>query len=168
MGALLLTPCFLALPLAVLPLLLPHLLAFLLPDLLALQALLLLSLPLLLRSPCLLLPLLLVGSRISLRWVRSTIHAVLPLVGFARSRSSCSQRGTGATLRPPVRRATLGGHDTSSAYYRTLMYVELRISGRYIRKLPHRAGARQDPASELPSTRTRRTSENSPFTHSGE
>src|SRR5215208_84790 len=119
---LLLTPCFLALPLAVLPLLLSHLLAFLLlllPDLLAFQALLLLSLPLLLRSPHLLLTLLLVGSRISLRWVRSTIHAVLPLVGFARSRSSCSQRGTGATLRPPVRRATLGGHDTSSAYYRS-------------------------------------------------
>jgi hypothetical protein len=64
----------LALPLAVLLLLLP--------DLLALQALLLLSLPLLLRFPRLLLPLLLVGSRISLRWVRSTIHAVLRLVGF--------------------------------------------------------------------------------------
>src|SRR5829696_226825 len=43
-GALLLTPCFLALPLAVLPLLLPHLPAFLLlllPDLLAFLPLLL-------------------------------------------------------------------------------------------------------------------------------
>src|SRR5215217_7948760 len=84
-GALLLTPCFLALALAVLPLLLPHLLAFLpllLPDLLALLALLLSLPPLLLRTPRLLLPLLLLGSRISLLWVRSTSHAVLPLVGF--------------------------------------------------------------------------------------
>src|SRR5215217_2691565 len=77
-GALVLTPCFLALPLAFLPLLLPHLLAFLLlllPDLLALQALLSLLPALLLRSPRILLPLLLLGSLISLRWVRSTIHA---------------------------------------------------------------------------------------------
>src|SRR5215208_2988750 len=95
-GALILTLRFLALPLAILPLLLPHLLAFLplllphllavlpllLPDLLALLALLLLLPPLLLRTPRLLLPLLLLGSLISLRWVRSTIHAVLPLVGF--------------------------------------------------------------------------------------
>jgi hypothetical protein len=50
---------FLALPLAILPLLLP--------DLLALLALLLLLPPLLLRTPRLLLPLLLVGSLISLR-----------------------------------------------------------------------------------------------------
>src|SRR5215216_967871 len=73
-GALLLPPCFLALALAVLPLFLP--------DLLALLALLLSLPPLLLRSPRILLPLLLLGSRISLLWVRSTIHAILPLVRF--------------------------------------------------------------------------------------
>src|SRR5215208_4939048 len=133
MGALLLTPCFLALPLAVLPLLLPDLLAFLslllphlltvlpllVPDLPAFMALLRLLPPLVLRFVRILLRLLLVGSLISLSWVRSTIHAVLPLVGFARSRSSCFQRGTGATLRPSVRRATQGGRNTSSRYYRS-------------------------------------------------
>ena len=74
MGALLLTPCFLALPLAVLPLLLPDLLAFL--------SLLRLLPPLVLRFVRILLLLLLVGSVISLRWVPFTIHAVLRLVGF--------------------------------------------------------------------------------------
>src|SRR5215213_715031 len=130
-GALLLTPCFLALPLAFLPFLLPDLLAFLLlllpdllaflvlllPDLVALQALLSLLPALLLRSPRILLPLLLLGSLICLLWVRSTIHAVLPLVGFARSRCSCSQREAGATLLQPVRRATLGAM-IRPAYYR--------------------------------------------------
>jgi hypothetical protein len=149
-SSLLLTPCFLALPLAVLPLLLPHLLAFLLlllphllaflllllPDLLALQALLRLLPALLLRSPRILLPLLLLGSLISLRWVRSTIHAPSSLwLVFARSRSSCSQRGTSATLFPPVRRATLGGHSTSGRYHRFLMYLRLRISDALHKKL---------------------------------
>src|SRR5215213_9225680 len=122
-GALILTSRFLALPLAVLPLLLPHLLTFLplllphlltvlpllLPDLPAFQALLRLLPPLVLRFVRILLRLLLLGSLISLRWVRSTIHDVLPLVGFAHSRCSCSQRGPGATLFPPVRRACLRG-----------------------------------------------------------
>src|SRR5215212_3377226 len=72
-GALLLTPCFLALPLAFLPLL-P-------PDLVVLQALLRLLPPLILRFPRILL-LLLPRSCICLRWVRFTIHANLPLVGF--------------------------------------------------------------------------------------
>src|SRR5215213_10283946 len=83
-GALLLTPCFLALPLAFLPLLLPDLLAFLPllpPDLVVLQALLRLLPPLILRFPRILL-LLLPRSCICLRWVRFTIHANLPLVGF--------------------------------------------------------------------------------------
>src|SRR5215208_2998732 len=94
-GALLLTSCFLALPLAVLPLLLPHLLVFLslllphlltvlpllVPDLPAFLALLSLLPALVLRFVRILL-LLLVGSLICLLWVRSTIHAVLPLVGF--------------------------------------------------------------------------------------
>src|SRR5215212_1946736 len=109
-GALILTSRFLALPLAILPLLLPHLLTvlpLLLPDLPAFQALLRLLPPLVLRFVRILLRLLLLGSLISLRWVRSTIHDVLPLVGFAHSRCSCSQRGPGATLFPPVRRACL-------------------------------------------------------------
>ena len=59
MGALLLTPCFLALPLAVLPLLLPDLPAF--------MALLRLLPPLVLRFVRILLRLLLLGSLISLR-----------------------------------------------------------------------------------------------------
>jgi hypothetical protein len=71
---LLLTPCFLALSLAVLPLLVPDLPAF--------MALLRLLPALVLRFVRILLRLLLVGSLISLRWVRSTIHAVLRLVGF--------------------------------------------------------------------------------------
>jgi hypothetical protein len=96
MGALLLTPCFLALPLAFLPLLLPDLLVFLslllphlltvllllVPDLPAFLALLRLSPPLVPRFVRILVRLLLLGSLIFLRWVRSTIHAVLPLVGF--------------------------------------------------------------------------------------
>src|SRR5215218_7473170 len=95
-GALLLTPSFLALPLALLPLLLPHLLAFLslllphlltvlpllVPDLPAFLAFLRLLPPLVLRFVRILLRLLPVGSLISLLLVRSTIHAVLRLVGF--------------------------------------------------------------------------------------
>ena len=68
-GALLLTPCFLALPLAFLPLLLS--------DLLVLQALLRLLPPLVLRFMRILLPLVLLGSLISLRWVRSTNLVIL-------------------------------------------------------------------------------------------
>src|SRR5215204_5556601 len=111
--------------LTVLPLLLPHLLAFLslllphlltvlpllVPDLPAFMALLSLLPPLVLRFVRILLRLLLLGSLISLRWVRSTIHAVLPLVGFAHSRCSCSQQKTGATLFHRSGGPALGGHN---------------------------------------------------------
>src|SRR5215212_3110819 len=150
-GALLLTPCFLALPLAFLPLLLPHLLAFLslllphlltvlpllVPDLPAFLALLRLLPALVLRFVRILLRLLLVGSLICLLWVRSTIHAVLPLVGFASSRCSCSQQKTGATLFPPVRRSRpRRGHNTSSAHYRILCTSVYEPPILYIRSPP--------------------------------
>src|SRR5829696_1651712 len=40
----------------------------------------------------------------------------------------CSQRGPGAPLFPPFRRAHPRGHNMSSAYYHNLMYVGLRTS----------------------------------------
>ena len=89
------TSRFLTLPLAFLSLLLP--------DLLALLALLHVPLQILLYTLLLPLALQLLESRppLRLRLVRSPVHAVLLLVGFARSRRNCSQRGGGATLLPP-------------------------------------------------------------------
>src|SRR5829696_5238023 len=87
LGAFLLTSCFLTLPLAFLSLLLP--------DLLALLSLLRVPLQILLYTLRLALALQLLKSRppLRLRLVRSPVHAVLLLVGLARSRRNCSQRG---------------------------------------------------------------------------
>jgi hypothetical protein len=95
-GALLLTSRFLTLALAVLPLLLP--------DLLALLALLLVSLQILLRILRPPLALQLLEGRLSLRLVRSPVQrAILLQVRFARSPCICTRLGLDARPFPLAR-----------------------------------------------------------------